>query len=181
MKKKTMVGLMSAIFTLGVLPSCGDGCSSCSGDKCAPKTDTGELQSKIDVVAKEEETVRSQKNTEVITESGLKYIIVQEATADAKQPRSRAQVKVHYTGWLDNDGQPGEKFDSSVDRGTPFSFVIGAGMVIKGWDEGVMSMKVGEKRRLIIPSQLAYGSQGIPGAIPGNATLIFDVELLDIA
>src|SRR3990167_8001828 len=101
MKKKTMVGLMSAIFTLGVLPSCGDGCSSCSGDKCAPKTDTGELQSKIDVVAKEEETVRSQKNTEVITESGLKYIIVQEATADAKQPRSRAQVKVHYTGWLD--------------------------------------------------------------------------------
>ena len=88
------------------------------------------------------------------------------------------QVTVHYTGWLDADGQPGTKFDSSVDRGQPFSFVIGVGQVIKGWDEGVLEMKVGEKRRLFIPSDLGYGPYGAGSSIPPNAALIFDVELL---
>lgn len=92
-------------------------------------------------------------------------------------------VVVHYTGWLYNPAAPqshGAKFDSSLDRGQPFSFPLGAGMVIKGWDEGVAGMKVGGKRTLIIPADLAYGARGAGGVIPPNAPLIFDVELLDV-
>src|SRR5271165_3986119 len=90
-------------------------------------------------------------------------------------PKAGKTVKVHYTGWLTN----GKKFDSSVDRGTPFSFKLGAGQVIKGWDEGVAGMKVGGKRQLRIPPDLGYGAQGAGGVIPPNSILIFDVELLD--
>src|SRR3954466_11901723 len=92
---------------------------------------------------------------------------------------SGQRVTVHYTGWLDNNGNKGAKFDSSRDRGQPFTFPLGRGQVIKGWDEGVASMKAGGKRRLIIPPDLGYGPRGTPGGpIPANATLIFDVELL---
>ena len=87
---------------------------------------------------------------------------------------------MHYTGWLWENGAKGKKFDSSVDRGTPFSFPLGKGRVIKGWDEGVATMKVGGKRILIIPPELGYGSRGAGGAIPPNATLMFEVELLEI-
>jgi len=87
-------------------------------------------------------------------------------------------VTVHYTGWLNQNGELGNKFDSSVDRGEPFMFPLGAGLVIKGWDEGVAGMKIGEKRRLFIPSHMAYGSQEIAGIIPANSDLIFDVELI---
>ncbi len=111
--------------------------------------------------------------------SGLKYTVLAPAPSGAAQPKKGQTVTVHYTGWLEEGGQPGMKFDSSVDRGAKFSFKIGIGMVIKGWDEGVLSMRVGEKRRLIIPSQLGYGVSGVPGVIPPNATLIFDVELFE--
>ncbi len=112
------------------------------------------------------------------TDSGLEYEIIQEGSGVS--PEVGEQVVVHYTGWLDKNGELGTKFDSSVDRGKPFSFIIGMGQVIKGWDEGVLSMKVGEKRRLIIPSKLGYGTRGAGAIIPPNATLIFDVELLKI-
>ena len=110
----------------------------------------------------------------VTTRSGLKYIDLVVGTG--VMPKSGSTVVVHYTGWLTN----GKKFDSSVDRGEPFSFVLGRGQVIQGWDEGVASMRVGGKRKLTIPPGLGYGSRGYPGAIPGNATLIFEVELLRI-
>ena len=90
------------------------------------------------------------------------------------------QVSVHYTGWLDEGGKKGKKFDSSRDRGQPFGFPLGGGQVIRGWDEGVAGMKVGGKRTLLIPAALGYGARGAGGVIPPNATLIFDVELLGV-
>ncbi len=115
----------------------------------------------------------------ITTESGLKYQILTPGKIE-QTPMRGQHVTVHYTGWLDNNGEVGKKFDSSVDRNEPFTFVLGVGMVIRGWDEGVASMKLGEKRRLIIPSNLGYGQRGAGNVIPGNATLIFDVELLKI-
>lgn len=120
-------------------------------------------------------TSGQQSNTqEVTTSSGLKYVDQVIGTGDEAVVGKTASV--HYTGWLEN----GKKFDSSVDRGQPFSFSLGAGRVIKGWDEGVQGMKVGGKRKLTVPSDLGYGSRGAGGVIPPNATLIFDVELLGL-
>ena len=111
------------------------------------------------------------------TASGLQY---EDTTVGTDGEATKGQhVHVHYTGWLYNDGVQGAKFDSSVDRNDPFAFSLGAGMVIKGWDEGVAGMKIGGKRTLIIPPQLGYGARGAGGVIPPNATLKFDVELLD--
>src|SRR5438128_763439 len=95
-------------------------------------------------------------------------------------PKKGQTCVMHYTGWLYENGAKGKKFDSSVDRGQPFEFPIGQGRVIPGWDEGVATMKVGGKRTLIIPPELGYGSRGAGGVIPPNATLIFEVELLDV-
>jgi FKBP-type peptidyl-prolyl cis-trans isomerase len=93
-----------------------------------------------------------------------------------KEAKSGSVVSVHYTGWLTN----GKKFDSSVDRGQPFSFTLGKGQVIKGWDQGVATMKIGDKIKLTIPPELGYGARGAGNVIPANATLVFEVELLDV-
>ena len=108
------------------------------------------------------------------TESGLKYEDIVVGTGPS--PTAGQEITVHYTGTLED----GTKFDSSVDRGEPFKFTIGMGRVIKGWDEGVMTMKVGGKRKLVIPPQLGYGARGAGGVIPPNATLVFEVELLGV-
>ncbi len=108
------------------------------------------------------------------TASGLEYWDIKVGTGAVAQ--SGQHVKVDYTGWLTN----GKKFDSSVGTGKPFEFQLGAGQVIKGWDEGVAGMKVGGKRQLRVPPDLAYGAAGYPGVIPANSTLIFDVQLLDV-
>ncbi|HJR15245.1 MAG TPA: FKBP-type peptidyl-prolyl cis-trans isomerase [Gemmatimonadales bacterium] len=108
------------------------------------------------------------------TPSGLRYQDV--AQGQGTEATADRTVSVHYTGWLPN----GEKFDSSRDRDQPFSFTLGAGQVIAGWDEGVAGMKVGGRRKLVIPADLGYGTAGAPPAIPPGATLVFDVELLDV-
>lgn len=152
----------------------GCNAASCQTSNCVttnPTTDNNKLTTKNESTS---------QMTPVKTASGLEYTIITEGSGAT--PTHGKQVTVHYTGWLQNaDGTPGKKFDSSVDRGEPFTFGIGMGYVIKGWDEGVATMKIGEKRRLIIPATLGYGARGAGGAIPPNATLIFDVELLSIA
>ena len=110
----------------------------------------------------------------VTTLSGLKFEDLQ--TGSGAAAASGQKAKVHYTGWL----KTGEKFDSSVDRNDPFEFTLGAGEVIRGWDEGVSGMKIGGKRRLTIPAALGYGARGAGGVIPPNAELIFEVELLGL-
>jgi len=112
------------------------------------------------------------------TKSGLKYIDQKVGTGDVAV--KGATVQVNYTGWLYVDGKRGSKFDSSLDRNTPFDFKLGARQVIPGWDEGVEGMKVGGKRELIIPSDLAYGAKAVGGVIPANSTLNFEVELLKV-
>jgi peptidylprolyl isomerase len=120
------------------------------------------------------------KSNVVTTKSGLKYTVLAAAKPGAAGPKQGQKVSVHYTGWLDDKGQPGNKFDSSVDRGAPFEFNVGIGQVIRGWDEAVSLMHVGDKWRIVLPSELGYGARGAGGKIPGNATLIFDVELLAV-
>ncbi|MGR8932595.1 MAG: FKBP-type peptidyl-prolyl cis-trans isomerase [Gammaproteobacteria bacterium] len=110
--------------------------------------------------------------------SGLQYVDL--SVGNGAEAVAGKSVSVHYTGWLDDSGNKGKKFDSSVDRGVPFTFPLGAGRVIPGWDEGVAGMKVGGERTLYIPSELGYGASGAGGVIPPGANLIFDVELLGV-
>jgi len=112
--------------------------------------------------------------TEKITDSGLKYTDL--VVGEGETAAAGRTVNVHYTGWLTD----GTKFDSSLDRNTPFSFPLGGGRVIRGWDEGVQGMRVGGRRKLTIPPHLGYGPRGAGGVIPPNATLVFEVELLEI-
>jgi peptidylprolyl isomerase len=115
----------------------------------------------------------------VTLSSGVQYH--DEIVGTGPQPQVGQTVTVHYTGWLDDHGKPGRKFDSSRDRGEPFSFTLGAQQVIAGWDIGVATMHVGGKRTLIIPPEAGYGERGAAGVIPPGSTLIFDVELLGIS
>ncbi len=114
----------------------------------------------------------------ITSDSGLQYDDT--TTGDGDLAVAGQYVSVHYTGWLWENGEKGEKFDSSLDRNDPFEFGLGQGMVIKGWDEGVQGMKVGGKRTLLIPPDLGYGAYGAGGVIPPNATLVFEVELLGV-
>jgi len=123
---------------------------------------------------KQESVKKEEAMKEITTPSGLKYVDYK--VGEGVAPQQGQTVIVHYTGTLVD----GKKFDSSVDRGQPFSFVLGRGMVIRGWDEGLSTMKVGGKRKLIIPPELGYGPRGAAGVIPPNATLLFDVELIDV-
>ncbi|WP_353932888.1 FKBP-type peptidyl-prolyl cis-trans isomerase [Okeanomitos corallinicola TIOX110] len=130
------------------------------------------------VIEKKDTVIASDNMSEeniITTDSGLKYIELEKGAGEVTPERGQTVV-VHYTGTLDD----GTKFDSSRDRGQPFSFKIGVGQVIKGWDEGLSTMKVGDRRKLIIPSELGYGARGAGGVIPPYSTLIFDVELLKI-
>ncbi|MGK7874029.1 MAG: FKBP-type peptidyl-prolyl cis-trans isomerase [Xenococcaceae cyanobacterium] len=155
--------------------------SSGTENQSALRTETIDTQSNTDSSKLIAQDINSEKENNnmnlenaVTTSSGLKYIDIQEG--DGATPRRGQTVTVHYTGTLED----GTKFDSSRDRNSPFSFKIGVGRVIKGWDEGVGTMKVGGRRKLIIPPELGYGASGAGGVIPPNATLIFDVELLEI-
>jgi FKBP-type peptidyl-prolyl cis-trans isomerase len=122
--------------------------------------------------------VEAATNQVIEMPNGLRYTDTK--TGDGATAAPGNKVSVHYTGWLYNNNTKGAKFDSSVDRGQPFQFTLGAHQVIAGWDEGVAGMKVGGKRTLIIPSELGYGARGSGGVIPPNATLMFDVELLGV-
>ena len=123
-------------------------------------------------------SARHERNAMQTTPSGLQYEDTTPGTGAKRE--AGHDVTVHYTGWLYEDGKAGRKFDSSKDRNDPFQFSLGAGMVIRGWDEGVQGMKVGGTRRLVIPPQLGYGARGAGGVIPPNATLLFEVELLGV-
>jgi len=122
----------------------------------------------------------STHNNIITTPSGLKIEILKPSSIEgAKKAQVGKKVTLHYTGWLMTPtGEKGSSFDSSLKRNTPFSFILGTGKVIKGWDEGVAHLTVGDQARFIIPADLGYGNRAVPGAIPANSTLIFDVELV---
>ena len=128
--------------------------------------------------ASADEQEKKSESKMIKTATGLQYEDTKVGTGAS--PAKGQTCVMHYTGWLWENGAKGKKFDSSLDRGTPFSFPIGQGRVIKGWDEGVSTMKVGGKRTLLIPPDLGYGSRGAGNVIPPNATLLFEVELLEV-
>jgi peptidylprolyl isomerase len=155
--KRTASLLVAAIvaIALAAVPASGDEKAKAGGDK--EKKGESKMQK---------------------TPTGLQYEDIKVGTG--AEPKKGQTCVMHYTGWLWENGAKGAKFDSSVDRGQPFEFTLGQGMVIKGWDEGVATMKVGGKRNLLIPPALGYGARGAGGVIPPNATLLFEVELLGI-
>ena len=136
------------------------------------------LAAALALVAPGASTAIAQTGKAMTTPSGLH--ITDSKVGTGATPKTGQTCVMHYTGWLYQNGAKGQKFDSSVDRGQPFEFPIGQKRVIAGWDEGVATMKVGGKRTLIIPPELGYGARGAGGVIPPNATLIFEVELLDV-
>jgi len=169
MIKNAVKIVVIGLVVLGVSYFCL--CRKCC--KCCKCTDVAVVSGKKEAAPTSERKIMRQKSP-----TGLEWEI--ETKTDGQKPEKGQTVVVDYTGWLNDDGKPGAKFDSSVDRGQKFSFIIGVGQVIKGWDEGVLNMRKGEKHRLYIPAELAYGSRGAGGVIPPNSDLIFDVELFEI-
>jgi len=168
--RKRTVGVLALVTGLGLVVTLAAACGG-GGEEASPTPTVRGTEAPGTQAAGGPPAVSGEPTT---TASGLQFIDFK--VGSGASPQRGQTVVVNYTGWLTN----GTKFDSSVDRGQPFSFVIGTGKVIKGWDEGVASMKVGGKRRLIIPPDLGYGAGGNPPIIPANAQLIFDVELLEI-
>jgi FKBP-type peptidyl-prolyl cis-trans isomerase FkpA len=148
------------------------GCSSCGSHKTVMEEKT--IETSQPLKAKQQDR---RMNT---SPTGLRYEITQAASENARAAQKGHKVTVHYTGYLNNNGQKGTIFDSSVKRGQKFSFLLGAGQVIKGWDEGIQNMKIGEKRTLYIPANLAYGNRAMGNQIPANSDLIFEVELFEV-
>ncbi|MBX9830990.1 FKBP-type peptidyl-prolyl cis-trans isomerase [Candidatus Babeliales bacterium] len=174
MKNKLFKKLLAVGLCCTTLSSCSNKGPECVGcDKENKTQNTTESNTKESPVVK--------------LDSGLSYEIIEKAADNAQKPTRGQEVIVHYTGWLDkNNGngttyEKGTKFDSSVDRGQEFRFVVGIGQVIAGWDQTLLDMKVGEKRLVSIPPHLAYGKNGAGNVIPPNATLLFEVELRKIA
>ena len=168
--------LVAALLIALAAAGCNQSQTESTSSTSSSATSTTESSTPAPAAATTPPATSGSSAQEVTMPSGLKY---QDLTVGSgTEAVAGKKVSVHYTGWLQSDNT---KFDSSVDRGQPFEFQLGAGQVIRGWDEGVAGMKVGGKRKLIIPSELGYGSTGTPGGpIPPNATLVFDVELLGV-
>jgi len=184
--KASLVGTL--VVLMGVLSGCGCGCGCKS---CLSKeTNQNDANAAAKVAAAEKSDCScccncSKCNHNVAQGNNmikeLRWDVIEKGKADSDTPKAGQKVTVHYTGWLadENDNPKGEPFDSSVARNQEFEFIIGVGQVIQGWDKGVISMKKGEKRRIYIPAELAYGARGAGAVIPPNSDLIFDVELFD--
>lgn len=170
MRRTLWLGMLASVLLVSTAVSCG-GDDETVPATSTPRTEATSVAQQSDGNAPGIPELHGDVQT---TASGLAYI--DEKVGDGASPQTGQRVTVHYTGWLTT----GKKFDSSRDRGQPFVFAIGTRSVIQGWDEGVASMKVGGKRRLIIPAALGYGARGAPPVIPANAKLIFDVELLGV-
>ena len=168
MNKKILIVLVAAALVLAIFVIRGG-----KNDVGAPVGKQAETTPEKEDAKEKGDVSDNQNNNKQPME--VKIEKTQEGAGD-RTVKSGDTISVHYTGKLEN----GTKFDSSVDRGTPFEFTIGKGMVIQGWEQGLLGMKIGEKRTLTIPSELGYGSRGAGGVIPPDATLIFDVELMDI-
>jgi len=176
--KKTIKRLGAALVLSGMV------CGELTHTKCKQEPTTDKQEAPKDKKLEITPPARTKKEVidtskRITMPSGWSYEIITTAPADAKTPQQGQRVSVHYTGWLDNNGKEGKKFDSSVDRGQKFEFYLGRGAVIRGWDEAVANMKIGEKIRVYLPADLAYGNRGAGGLIPANAALIFDIELFE--
>jgi peptidylprolyl isomerase len=163
--KKTITLLSTLVLFAGLCQADDDTKSKADSTKIEAPADTSKTASKEPEI--------------ITTKSGLQYI--DHVIGDGATAEEGRMVRVHYTGWLDDNGKKGKKFDSSLDRKQPFAFLLGGRQVIPGWEEGVAGMKVGGKRELIIPPHLGYGDAGAGALIPPKAKLIFEVELLDVS
>ncbi len=173
-KKPVLLGILFLVI-MSLLAACGDAPATTSADTTNTSNTTDSSTTAAVTSTPFASGIPQLTGTPIKTADGLQYIDTK--VGDGAEAKAGQTVSVNYTGYLAANGK---KFDSSVDKGVPFPFPLGTGRVIKGWDEGVAGMKVGGKRRLIVPPNLGYGAGGYPPVIPANATLVFDVELLSV-